>query len=205
MAILVVKEEKTRMKMSAAVPSKSSGMYIAKRVVAWMKEVGCALGDMVMKSDQEAAIEAIVKNVGRIRAEQGGGKYHVKASPVASSRSNGSVERAILSVQQMVRTLRSALMRRWGVKVPTKHPVMPWLIEYASFLFNRLEVGKGGRTCYERSRGKAVKVLGFEFGEAVLWKRRKESDWGLGEARQHVGPWRVPGRQGQERGNHHRG
>ena len=112
-------------------------------------------------------------DVGRVRAEAGGGKYIIKASPVGSSKSNGFVERAIQTVQQMVRTLRSALSRRWGFLIPTFHPVMTWLIEYASFLLNRLQVGKDGKTSFERSRGKTAKILGFEFGEAVLWKRRR--------------------------------
>ena len=35
---------------------------------------------------------------------------------------------------------------------------------------NRLEVGKDGKTAYERCKGKKAKVLGFEFGEK--WKAR---------------------------------
>ena len=35
-------------------------------------------------------------------------------------------------------------------------------------------VGKDGKTAYERSRGKEAKLQGFEFGEGVLWKRRRE-------------------------------
>ena len=31
-----------------------------------------------------------------------------------------------------------------------------------------------GRTAYERLRGKEAKLPGFEFGEGVMWKRRRE-------------------------------
>lgn len=49
---------------------------------------------------------------------------------------------------------------------------MPWLIEYASFLLNRFEVGHDGKTSWERCKGKRAKTLGIEFGEAVLWRRK---------------------------------
>ena len=170
--VLVAKEEATKMKLSAAVPTKSSGTYIAKRVVAWMKEIGCEMCDITMKTDQEPATQAIVKEIGKIRAANGGGKYIVEMSPVASSKSNGSVERAILSVEQMVRALRSALGRRWKRRIPTRHPVMAWIVEYAGHLLNRFEVSRDGKTAYERCKGKRSKSIGVEFGEAVLWKKK---------------------------------
>ena len=40
---------------------------------------------------------------------------------------------------------------------------MPWLIEYASVLLNRFEVGRDGRSAYERSKGKVSKFIGVEF------------------------------------------
>ena len=98
----------------------------------------------------------------------------VENSPVHSSKSNGVIERAVQTVQGMVRTMRSALEEKWGVELPIEHPVWPWLVEYAAFLLTRGEVGKDGKTAYERSRGKEAKIQGFEFGEGVLWKRRRE-------------------------------
>ena len=37
---------------------------------------------------------------------------------------------------------------------------------------NRLEVGKDGKTAYERTKEKAATFLGVEFGEKLLWKRK---------------------------------
>ena len=53
---LMAIDRRSKMKMCSPVPSKSTGEYIAKRVLAFMKEVGCKHGDMVVKSDQEPAI-----------------------------------------------------------------------------------------------------------------------------------------------------
>ena len=78
------------------------------------------------------------------------------------------------SVQGVVRTLRSALEWRWGVKLEVNHLVWPWLVEYASFLLTRFEVGKDGKTSYERAKGKTAKVQGMEFGEGAWWKKRRE-------------------------------
>ena len=47
-------------------------------------------------------------------------------------------------------------------------------MEYAAYLLTRAEVGADGKTAYERSRGKVAKLVGVEFAEGVLWKRRRE-------------------------------
>jgi hypothetical protein len=39
---------------------------------------------------------------------------------------------------------------------------------------SRAEVGADGKTGYERCKGKVAKLPGMEFGEGVLWKRRRE-------------------------------
>ena len=42
-----------------------------------------------------------------------------------------------------------------------------------AYILNRLEVGKDGNTAYERARGKKATVRGLEFGQKVLWRRKK--------------------------------
>ena len=166
--VLVVRERMTKMVMAAAVPSKSTGTYIARRVAAFIQEVGCGQLDILVKSDQEPAIMAIVEEVGRVRSATSQGRYVVEHSPVGSSASNGIVERAIQSVEQQVRVLKSSLEDRWKVHIPARHSVVPWLVEYSAFLLNRFEVGRDGKTAYERCKGKQAKTAGLEFGEAIL-------------------------------------
>ena len=50
--------------------------------------------------------------------------------------------------------------------------MIPWITEHAAVLLNRFEVDHDGKTAYERNKGKKAKVLGMEFGEAMLRKRR---------------------------------
>ena len=42
------------------------------------------------------------------------------------------------------------------------------------WLISRAAVGKDGKTPYERVKGRAARIGGVEFGEGVLWKRRRQ-------------------------------
>ena len=89
----------------------------------------------------------------------------------------------------MIRTMRSAPEEKRGVKLDVEHRVWPWLVEYAAYLLTRAEVGADGKSAYERSRGKVSKLTGVEFGEGVLWKRRR---WAARKVDVHVGRRNIP-------------
>ena len=76
--------------------------------------------------------------------------------------------------------LKLALEKRWGIQIPHRHSVIPWVVEHAAFLLNRYEVGHDGKTAYERLKGKRAKTLGIEFGEGVHW-RMKQAKGALGK------------------------
>ena len=155
--------------MSSVVPKKSSGEFIAKRVVAFMREIGCEMNAVTLKSDNEPALMAVMDGIARVRASRGAQRTSMENSPVHSSKSNGVIERGVQTVQGMVRTLRSALEEKWQVTLDVEHAVWTWLIEYAAWLVNRAEVGHDGKTPYERIKGKRARLPGMEFGEGVLW------------------------------------
>ena len=75
-----------------------------------------------------------------------GAQTIVVQAPARSKGSNGIVERAVQSVEQYLRTLKSALDERLGVRIATQHPILTWLCEYAGYLMNRLEVSVDGKT-----------------------------------------------------------
>ena len=172
--VLVTRERKTKMTLATLVPSKSTGTFVANRLMAFLKEIGLEFGDLVVKTDQEAAMGAIVENLRKNRAAAGGGAFIVEQSPVGASQSNGVVERGIQAVVGQVRVLLDALETRWGVDIPTAHPVLTWQVEHAALTLNRFEVGHDGRTPYERCKKKKAKMLGIEFGEAIFWRRKRE-------------------------------
>ena len=71
LTILVIRERQTRMTMASAVPSKSMGNFIVRRGICFMKELGCTEGTIIMKSDQEPAMKAIVDGMVKYRASEG--------------------------------------------------------------------------------------------------------------------------------------
>ena len=171
--VLVGRERVTGMTMASVVPVKgTSGQFAAMKVLEFIRECGAAETEIILKSDQEPAIEALVADVVKTR---GAKITMVEKSPVGSSGSNGVVERGVQSVEGMIRTLRSACEARLGIKIKPEEKIVIFMAEYAAYLVNRLEVGKDGKTAYERCRGKKATVMAVEFGERLLWKVRPKN------------------------------
>ena len=104
--------------------------------------------DITIKTDQEPVLMATVGNLSRERAKKEAMRLVVEHSPRYQSQSNGVVERAVQSVVAQMRVIRSSLDERLGIKIGSKHAVWAWIAEYSSFLLNRFEVGKDGKTAY---------------------------------------------------------
>ena len=47
-------------------------------------------------------------------------------------------------------------------------------MEWIGWLASRAEVGADGKTVYDRCKGKVARLPGMEFGEGVMWKRRRK-------------------------------
>ena len=166
--VLVGRERMTGMTMAAVVPVKgSSGQYAVKRVMEFIHECGADEAEIIVKTDQEPSIEALVADIVKTRGRK---ITHVERSPVGSSGSNGVAERAVQSVEGVMRTLVSALQERLGVRIGADERIVTFVAEYAAYLLNRKEVGKDGKTAYERSKGKKATILAIEFGEKLLYK-----------------------------------
>ena len=188
LAILVALERYSRMKKAVVVPCKgSTGMYAARMVMELISECGDENQDVILKTDQEPAIKFLVDDICTART---GARTICEMAPKGSKGSNGVVERAVQSVEQFIRTMKSALDERMNIKIDTLHPVLTWMCDYAGLLMNRMEVSTDGKTAYERVKGKRAEVVGLEFGEKVLWKyvpggqnmklKKIEARWGYG-------------------------
>ena len=119
-----------------------------------MEECGDGSCDAIVKTDQEPSIGILVKDLVEMRGNEKGGRTVVENSPVGSSKSNGLVERGVQAVEGQIRVLKSALEGRLGMKVHAERRVVKFMAEYGAYLLNRLEVGKDGKTAYERVKGK---------------------------------------------------
>ena len=132
---------------------------------------GCET-EINLKTDQEPAIDALLADVVKTR---GAAITVLEKSPVGSSGSNGVVERGVQGVECLIRTLLSACEERYGIRIKLQEKLVIFMAEYAVYLINRLEVGKDGKTTYERCRGKRSTVMAIEFGEKLLWKVRQKN------------------------------
>ena len=147
-------------------------MVIA-RLASFIKDSGYS--KIVYKSDQERALRAMLEESFR-RSGRTGECYNPtlqqfvpEASAVGESQSNGKAENAVQRLEDMVRTYKAALEDHIGSRIPSRHPVIRWIVEHAACTYNRHVCNSDGVTPYEaihgqRSRGKLV-----EFGEQVFY------------------------------------
>ena len=76
----------------------------------------------------------------------------------------------VQGVEGQVKALFLALQGRIGRKIDAREKVIKFIPEYASYLMNRLEVGKDGKVAHDRAKGKKPIVLGVEVGGKLLYK-----------------------------------
>ena len=69
---------------------------------------------------------------------------------MADSQANGFVERAIQSVEMILRTHLLALEDKVKTKVSVLHPIFSWLVEYSVDVHHRYQLGKDGKTALQR-------------------------------------------------------
>ena len=145
----------------------ASGKFAVDKAIEYMEEIGDHTGKVIVKTDQEPSIQYFVKDLIDSRPK---GQTVTEESPVKSSGSKRVVERSVQGVEGQLRVILLAFERRLGHKVDAKEAVVTFMPEYAAYLMNRREVGKDGKTNYERSKGKKASILGIEFGEKLLYK-----------------------------------
>ena len=111
MPVLVMKEKHSKMTMASVVPKKCSfGVFASKRAMSFLKEIGLDEADIVIKSDQEAAVGALVDDIKRMRNDS---RTVVEHSPVRTPKSNGLIGRTVMSIKEQVEVMKSALESRW--------------------------------------------------------------------------------------------
>ena len=90
--MVVAKDYEHKCVMASVVPVKgSSHEFSAKSIVAFMRELGLEGQELVLRSDQEPALQDLLGEVGKRRTPA---KTFHEVSPVGSSASNGVAERS---------------------------------------------------------------------------------------------------------------
>ena len=132
--ILVIRD--ARSKAIAAIPVPRKGLdadkWNLKESLRFLECLGYM--NLVMKSDQEKALEALFTKIKTHRGDQTQTMREV--SPVGDSKSNGYIERSIQSIQGQIRTMKHALEARLGSKVATDSPTFAWMTIHAANIVN---------------------------------------------------------------------
>ena len=120
------------------------------RLANFFKEAG--FSKLVYKTDQESALKATIEEA-LVKVGRSGTFEAFEAVPeysaVGESASNGKAERAVQAIEDLLRTLKSALESRIQARIPSQHPVLKWMIEHAASILNRYCVNSDGVTPYE--------------------------------------------------------
>ena len=116
---LVGKDRQTKLFMAHVVPLKGGDFeWITGQVAKDLKKFGIQ-GDVVLRSDQEPAIKDMLQEVAKQRPWA---RTVVESSPSGDSKSNGFAERAVQSIEELVRVHKLALERRLGQRLKVSHP-----------------------------------------------------------------------------------
>ena len=90
------------------------------------------------------------------------------------SKTNGDAENAVKQVTGLLRTLKICLGKRLGVKIPSSHPIISWLVEHAAWLLNTRTMGTDGLTAYHRTKGRSYAKRSVGFGEYIMYMLPKK-------------------------------
>ena len=104
----------------------------------------------MLKSGQEpsiVALKAALKEYWR------GGECTLEESPAYDPASNGGVERAVRSVKELMRTLKSDLESKSQIEFKLSNPsdrnLLGWMAEYTGNLLRRFSVRPDGKSPHE--------------------------------------------------------
>ena len=104
-----------------------------QRLSSFFKESG--IQKLVYKTDQESSIKVMVDDALHRTGKSGVFESYESVpeySAVGASPSNGRAERAVQTIEDQLRTLKSAIGSRTNPRIPSDHPVMRWLVEHSA-------------------------------------------------------------------------
>jgi hypothetical protein len=168
MTVLVMLETLCHSVWAYVVESKgASEEWVIDQIVEDLETVGLSGERIIVKADQETSITDVQKGI--LKARTGHGTA-IEQSKVGTSNSNGRIERCIQDFKGLVRTLRSVIEEKLGVKIHLTDPVVPWLVRHAAHTITSSRVREDGRTAYQLMKGRRSNAKLVPFCETVLFK-----------------------------------
>ncbi len=139
--VVVVDADKKMMK-NLAVGTQGHVAWVAQKIQKAIEDWGYHAKPVVLFSDNEPAMLALKRGVG---ARLDGEVQHLE-SPEGDSAANGVAERAVRTMEGMMRTMTSAMNERLGGRVDDEHPIWQWLALWIGTNWSRHAVGHDGWT-----------------------------------------------------------
>ena len=131
--ILISKDRATHMVSAHVVPLKGAVLdWVIQQCARDLERLG-HYGQVTLKSDHEAAIVDVWREIANLRGCRGTLMEH---SLVADSQSNGLIDRGIRSVEEMTRVLLFDHSSRVGSPISVDSPVFLWIVEHATDILN---------------------------------------------------------------------
>ena len=120
---------------------------------------------VILQSDQEPSIIDVKHKAGaHIPTE-----IVYEESPVGDSNTNGSIERAIQTIQAQIRAIKDYTGRQIGATIGVNSAVLKWLVRHAAWTLTTFHIGSDGKTAHQPIRGKPFNQRIAAFGEQVLF------------------------------------
>ena len=163
--VLVASVRKKGLLFAHVVPHKGgSHKEVIKLIIKDLTRCGF-YGKVILKGDQEPAIEDLMREVARAR---GSAETVLEFSPVRDSSGNGLAEKGVQTLEGLIRTHILELDEKLNCKLSLDMAWFNWLVEYCADVHNRHQVGADGKTPWERLKGRRCHGYVQEFGRVVL-------------------------------------
>ena len=166
--ILAGYDGKTRAFFAHVEPCKGTSHAYAEKALAH-NVLSTGHQKVILQSDQEPSIIDVKHKAGaHIPTE-----IVYEESPVRGSNANGSIERAIQTIQGQIRAIKDYTERQIGATIGLDSAVLKWLVRHAAWTLTTFHVGSDGKTAHQRIRGKPFIQQIAAFGEQILFKPHK--------------------------------
>ena len=161
--VLVGKLYPSRKVFACVVDSKGADDYATRRMCDIIKESGHA--NFVYKSDKEHSIIALIDEA--VRRPGRAGRHVPPDVPVrrgvleniavGESQSNGRAERAVQTVEDLLRTHKLSLESKIKARLPSNHPVLRWLVEHTADILTKYTINSTAQSPCEELHGRKAR------------------------------------------------